>query len=103
MLGRLAACRALPPAPVVPFHASTAAEPVGEVTAQGLVTPRDDYHWASPPPPTAPRSEFYVYGSIGTVVPLGDTGNALSLDLGIAQSLRDGAPFLGLSLADTQH
>lgn len=49
------------------------------------------------------KSEFYVYGSIGTAVPLGDTGNALSLDLGMAESLRDGAPFVALSLADTQH
>lgn len=60
--------------------------------------------WAPPQPdPVALQSEFYVYGSIGTVVPLGDTGNALSLDFGAAESLRDGAPFFALSLADTQH
>jgi hypothetical protein len=53
--------------------------------------------------PVPLKSEFYVYGSIGTAVPLGDTGNALSLDFGVAESLRDGAPFFGLSLADTQH
>ena len=51
----------------------------------------------------SPQSELYVYGSIGTAVPLGDTGNALSLDFGVAESLRDGAPFFGLTLADTQH
>lgn len=49
-----------------------------------------------------PRTELYIYGSIGTAVPLGDTGNALSLDFGVAESLRDGAPFFALSLADTQ-
>ena len=49
------------------------------------------------------RSEVYVYASLGTAVPLGDTGNALSFDFGVAESIRDGAPFFGLSLADTQH
>jgi hypothetical protein len=59
-----------------------------------------------PPQPPEPRlkSEFYIYGSLGTVVPLGDTGNALSLDLGAAHALRDGnGTFIGLTLADTQH
>ena len=58
------------------------------------------------PEPTAPtklKTEFYLYGSLGVDVPLGDTDNAVSLDLGVAGSLRDGAPFFGLSLADTQH
>jgi hypothetical protein len=49
------------------------------------------------------KSEVYWYGSLGLVVPLGDTENALSLDFGAAEALRDGAPFFGLSLADTQH
>jgi hypothetical protein len=53
--------------------------------------------------PAMLKSEFYVYASIGAAVPLGDTDNVLSLDLGGAQSLRDGAPFFALSLADTQH
>jgi hypothetical protein len=48
------------------------------------------------------KSEIYVYGSIGTVVPLGDTGNALSLDFGVAKPLREESAFVGLSLADSQ-
>ncbi|MFN0252247.1 MAG: hypothetical protein ACKV2T_35560 [Kofleriaceae bacterium] len=60
--------------------------------------------WApKQPDPVHLRSELYVYGSIGTVVPLGDTGNALSLDFGVAKPLRDDTAFAGLSLADTQH
>lgn len=53
--------------------------------------------------PVPLKSELYIYGSIGTAVPLADTGNVLSLDFGAAESLRDGTPFFGLSLADTQH
>jgi hypothetical protein len=60
--------------------------------------------WAPPQPDRVTlRSEFYVYATIGTVVPLGDTGNALSLDFGLAKPLRDDTGYVGLSLADTQH
>lgn len=52
--------------------------------------------------PRPPKPEIYVVGSVGAAVPLGDTGNALSLDLGAARTLLDDAVFLGLSLADTQ-
>lgn len=60
--------------------------------------------WAPPQPdPVHLRSELYVYGSIGAVVPLGDTGNALSLDVGVAKPIREESAFVGLSLADTHH
>jgi hypothetical protein len=58
-----------------------------------------------PPQPDKPElvSELYVYATIGAGVPLGDTGNALSLDFGLAKPLRDDTAYVGLTLADTQH
>lgn len=49
-----------------------------------------------------PRSDVFVYGDVGFVVPLGDTENRLSLDLALAQTLlrRDG--LWSLSVADAQ-
>ncbi len=72
----LTGCRALPPVPVLTVAPSTAPE----VRALPL----------------------YLVGSFGSAAPLGDTGNALSLDFGVARPMRHQKTFFSLPLADTQ-
>lgn len=56
------------------------------------------------PPPTAkrPHLEFFVTADVGLIVPIGDTGNRISLDLGFASAQRANEGLYSLSLADSQ-
>ena len=49
------------------------------------------------------RSNLYLTIDPGFVVPLGDTGHALSLDVGLAFGARGGTGFEALSIADRVH
>lgn len=49
------------------------------------------------------RTNAYLTFDPGFVVPLGDTGHALSLDVGLAVGARRGTGFASLSLADRVH
>lgn len=69
--------------------------------------------WIGPPEPgidgasrrtryRTPRTELYLAGGLGLVVPVGDTGNRLSLDVSLGLALRDHTGIGSLSLADAQ-
>jgi hypothetical protein len=55
-----------------------------------------------PPRHHVPKLDFYIGLDVGFIVSLGDTGNALSLDLGGAVPVRAGKLLLSASAADTQ-
>jgi hypothetical protein len=49
-----------------------------------------------------PTIELYLGFDVGAIVPLGDTGNALSLDLGAAIPMRARSVLISASTADSQ-
>jgi hypothetical protein len=49
-----------------------------------------------------PSTELYLAFGAGVLVPVGDTGNRLSLDVSVARALRDVAGLVSLSIADAQ-
>ena len=55
-----------------------------------------------PPRHHVPVLDFYIGLDLGLIVPLGDTGNALSLDLGGAVPVRAHKLLLSASAADSQ-
>jgi hypothetical protein len=59
----------------------------------------------TPPPPKArqPSWEIYITADLGLIVPIGNTGNRLSLDLGFAGAQRAHEGLYSLSVADSQH
>lgn len=58
----------------------------------------------NPPPPKAqqPRWDVIIAADVGLIVPIGDTGNRLSLDVGFAGAQRAHEGLYSLSLADSQ-
>ena len=52
--------------------------------------------------PGTPQTELYFYADLGLLAPIGDTGNRISLALGVAQALRRHVPFVALTAADSQ-
>jgi len=70
--------------------------------------------WIGPPEPgmdrtsrrtqyKTPRTEIYLVGGLGLVVPVGDTGNQLSLDVSLGRAMRDHSGIGALSIAEAQH
>ena len=59
----------------------------------------------TPPPPKArqPSWEIFIAADLGLIVPIGDTGNRLSLDVGFASAQRAHEGLYSLSVADAQH
>ncbi len=49
------------------------------------------------------RPNIYLFGDAGLIVPLGDTGHELSLDLGVSNGLLEKGGLAGLSIADRFH
>ncbi len=49
------------------------------------------------------RANIYTFADVGLIVPLGDTGHELSLDLGAANGLLQKGGLAGLSIADSFH
>lgn len=58
----------------------------------------------TPPRPKAqqPSWEIFIAADLGLIVPIGDTGNRLSLDVGFASAQRAHEGLYSLSLADSQ-
>ncbi len=53
--------------------------------------------------PRGVRPNLYLFGDVGLLVQLGDTGHQLSLDLGAVNGLLENGGLVGLSLADRIH
>ncbi|HEU0032854.1 MAG TPA: hypothetical protein VFQ53_19615 [Kofleriaceae bacterium] len=49
-----------------------------------------------------PRTELFPYGSVGALVPVGATGNRLSVDAGFAIAVREDIGLMSLSFGDAQ-
>ncbi len=61
-------------------------------------------HMATPSGrPRGVRPNIYLFGDVGLIVPLGDTGHELSLDLGAVTGLLGKGGLVGLSIADRFH
>lgn len=54
-------------------------------------------------PPRGVRTNLYLTIDPGFVVPVADSGHALSLDVGLAYGARDGTGFFSASIADQIH
>ena len=105
---------------VVASYVNDHAVPVGMVGVALAVPLRRGRPYAAPPfevslgPPepgqerarteyTTPRTELYLALGLGLVVPVGDTGNQLSIDLSLGRAMRDRSGIGSLSIADAQH
>jgi hypothetical protein len=58
---------------------------------------------APPPKAQQPSWEIFIAADLGLIVPIGDTGNRLSLDVGFAGAQRAHEGLYSLSVADSQH
>lgn len=74
----------------------------GMVRSHGCLACDDHGPAPAPDGPDAPRSDVFWTVDVGLVGLLGDTGNRVSLDLGLAAAIRASDGVLALSLGDRQ-
>jgi hypothetical protein len=58
---------------------------------------------APPPKAQQPSWEIFIAADLGLIVPIGDTGNRISVDVGMAKALRANQGLVSFSAADAQH
>lgn len=79
-------------------------DPAPAAPPLGMAGLRPHAHGPSGPPAPAsnkiPKADLFPYVDAGLVIPIGDTGNRLSLDLGLAAALQSDTVLISLSAAD---